>query len=109
MKLVDLALLAEREINELHVEAGAKLNGALLAAGLIDELLVYLAPSLIGDPARGMFALPLPLARLDERVPLSIKDVDRIGEDWRILARVLPSSSPKPSSTVARRGAENSG
>src|SRR5262249_44647895 len=53
-----LAALAEREINELHVEGGAKLNGALLAAGLVDELLVYLAPSLLGDPARGMFELP---------------------------------------------------
>jgi diaminohydroxyphosphoribosylaminopyrimidine deaminase/5-amino-6-(5-phosphoribosylamino)uracil reductase len=104
-----LALLAEREINELHVEAGAKLNGALLAAGLIDELLVYLAPCLLGDPARGMFAMPVPLARLAERVPLSIKDVDRVGEDWRILARVLPSSSPPPSPPLARRGADNPG
>jgi len=92
-----LALLAEREINELHVEAGAKLNGALLAAGLVDELLVYLAPCLLGDPARGMFALPAPLTRLAGRVPLSIQDVDRLGEDWRILARVLPS--PQPSRT----------
>jgi diaminohydroxyphosphoribosylaminopyrimidine deaminase/5-amino-6-(5-phosphoribosylamino)uracil reductase len=92
-----LALLAEREINELHVEAGAKLNGALLAVGLVDELLVYLAPCLLGDPARGMFALPAPLARLAGRVPLSIQNVDRLGEDWRILARVLPS--PQPSRT----------
>ena len=104
-----LALLAEREINELHVEAGAKLNGALLAAGLIDELLVYLAPCLLGDPARGMFALPVPLARLGERVPLSIRSVDRIGEDWRILARASPAPSPRFSPAQARRGADNSG
>ena len=45
--------LGRRQVNELHVEAGARLNGALLEAGLVDELLVYLAPSLIGDPARG--------------------------------------------------------
>src|SRR6266700_4103349 len=88
-----LKLLAERGINEVHVEAGAKLNGALLAAGRIDELLIYLAPSLLGDPARGMFALPAPLSRLAERVPLSIRTVDRIGEDWRILARVLERSA----------------
>ncbi len=83
-----LALLAERGINEVHVEAGAKLNGALLAARGVDELLLYLAPCLLGDPARGMFALPAPLSRLAERVPLSIRAVERIGEDWRILARV---------------------
>jgi diaminohydroxyphosphoribosylaminopyrimidine deaminase/5-amino-6-(5-phosphoribosylamino)uracil reductase len=83
-----LSQLAEREINELHVEAGAKLNGALLAAGLVDELLVYLAPSVLGDPARGMFELPAPLARLADRTPVSITDVERVGDDWRILARV---------------------
>jgi diaminohydroxyphosphoribosylaminopyrimidine deaminase/5-amino-6-(5-phosphoribosylamino)uracil reductase len=88
-----LKLLAERGINELHVEAGAKLNGALLAAGRIDELLLYLAPSLLGDPARGMFALPAPLSRLAERVPLSIRTVDRVGEDWRIVARVAPKAA----------------
>jgi diaminohydroxyphosphoribosylaminopyrimidine deaminase/5-amino-6-(5-phosphoribosylamino)uracil reductase len=88
-----LRLLAERGINELHVEAGAKLNGALLAAGRIDELLVYLAPSLLGDPARGMFALPAPPSRLAERVPLSIRTVDRVGDDWRVLARLLGRSA----------------
>ncbi|HMH17643.1 MAG TPA: bifunctional diaminohydroxyphosphoribosylaminopyrimidine deaminase/5-amino-6-(5-phosphoribosylamino)uracil reductase RibD, partial [Burkholderiales bacterium] len=50
--------LARRELNEIHVEAGAKLNGSLLQAGVVDELLVYLAPSLIGDSGRGMFSLP---------------------------------------------------
>lgn len=104
-----VALLAEREINEVHVEAGAKLNGALLAAGLVDELLVYLAPCLLGDPARGMFALPEPLARLAGRTPLSIRDVDRIGEDWRILARVLAPPSSRPSSVRGRDRADPSG
>ncbi len=75
-------------VNELHVEAGAKLNGALLAAGLVDELLLYLAPSLFGDPARGMFALPVPLAQLAQRVPLHIRDIARVGDDWRVLARL---------------------
>jgi diaminohydroxyphosphoribosylaminopyrimidine deaminase/5-amino-6-(5-phosphoribosylamino)uracil reductase len=100
-----LALLAEREINELHVEAGAKLNGALLASGLVDELLVYLAPCVIGDPARGMFALPAPLTRLAGRTPLSIQSVDAIGEDWRVLARVSPPSSARSSPARAKDAA----
>ena len=50
--------LARRGINEVHVEAGFKLNGSLLRAGLVDELLLYLAPCLIGDAARGLFDLP---------------------------------------------------
>jgi diaminohydroxyphosphoribosylaminopyrimidine deaminase/5-amino-6-(5-phosphoribosylamino)uracil reductase len=83
-----LRLLGERELNEIHVEAGAKLSGALLAAGLVDELLIYVAPCVLGDPARGMFALPSPLAALSERVPLAIRDHSRVGEDWRILAHV---------------------
>jgi len=89
---VDLAgvlqTLASREINEVHVEAGAKLNGALLEAGLIDELLLYVAPSLIGDPARGMFELAQPLAALARRVALEWQSVERIGDDVRIVARV---------------------
>ena len=85
-----LARLGELGINELQVEAGAKLNGALLAIGLVDELLLYFAPCLLGDPARGMFELPVPLARLSERIPLRIESVERIGEDWRVLARLGP-------------------
>ena len=80
--------LARRGMNEVHVEAGAKLNGALLRAGLIDELVVYLAPSLIGDPARGMMDLGTPLASLAERVRLDWTSIDRIGDDLRIVARV---------------------
>ncbi len=80
--------LGSREINELHVEAGARLNGALLAAGLVDELLLYIAPCLLGDPARGMFAMPAPLARLADRLPLRIRSIEPIGDDWRVLARI---------------------
>lgn len=83
-----MAALAAEGINELQVEAGARLNGALLAAGLVDEILVYLAPSILGDGARGMFALPAPLMRLADRTPLNIVGVDPVGADWRILARV---------------------
>src|SRR5439155_11923346 len=83
---VDLAAmldeLGRRRINELHVEAGAKLSGALLALGLVDELLLYFAPSLLGDTARGMFALPA-LDSLEGRVRLDIREVKRVGDDWR--------------------------
>ena len=85
--------LGEREINELHVEAGAKLNGAMLAAGIVDELLLYIAPCLLGDPARGMFALPAPLERLGDRVSLKVRSIDAVGGDWRVVARVVPESA----------------
>jgi diaminohydroxyphosphoribosylaminopyrimidine deaminase/5-amino-6-(5-phosphoribosylamino)uracil reductase len=79
--------LARRELNEIHVEAGTKLNGSLLQAGVVDELLVYLAPSVIGDSGRGMFHLP-ELTELSRSTPLKIREVERVGEDLRILARV---------------------
>ncbi|WP_211223688.1 bifunctional diaminohydroxyphosphoribosylaminopyrimidine deaminase/5-amino-6-(5-phosphoribosylamino)uracil reductase RibD [Massilia niastensis] len=77
--------LGRREINEVHVEAGSKLNASLVREGCVDELLVYLAPSLIG-PGQGMFALP-PLARLADQRALRFHDVARVGADLRILAR----------------------
>jgi diaminohydroxyphosphoribosylaminopyrimidine deaminase / 5-amino-6-(5-phosphoribosylamino)uracil reductase len=83
-----LHALADRGVNEVHVEAGAKLNGALLQAGLIDELLLYVAPALIGDPARGMFELATPLASLGKRVNVEWTSIDRIGDDLRIVARL---------------------
>jgi diaminohydroxyphosphoribosylaminopyrimidine deaminase/5-amino-6-(5-phosphoribosylamino)uracil reductase len=90
---VDLArmmrTLAARGINEVHVEAGAKLVGALVDAGLVDEFLVYLAPSLIGDPARGMAERAAPLAALDARLRLSFRSVEPVGDDLRIVARVV--------------------
>lgn len=79
--------LARRELNEIHVEAGTRLNGSLLQAGVVDELLVYIAPSLIGDSGRGMFNLP-ELTELSKATRLTIREVERIGEDARILARV---------------------
>lgn len=82
-----LAELGRRGINELHVEAGAKLNGALLAAGLIDEILLYLAPTVLGDPARGMFELPAPLATLAGRHDFTWRDIARVGSDVRLVAR----------------------
>jgi diaminohydroxyphosphoribosylaminopyrimidine deaminase/5-amino-6-(5-phosphoribosylamino)uracil reductase len=79
--------LGRREINELHVEAGAKLNASLLREGCVDELLVYLAPNLIG-PGQRMFALPA-LARLDQKVQLKFHEVKQVGADVRILARFI--------------------
>ena len=88
---VDLAKMLEelgkRGINELHVEGGFKLNGSLVREGLVDEFLIYLNPSLLGDSALGMVNLA-EMTSLDQRVALKIRSVDRIGEDLRIVARV---------------------
>jgi diaminohydroxyphosphoribosylaminopyrimidine deaminase / 5-amino-6-(5-phosphoribosylamino)uracil reductase len=83
-----LTALAQRGINELHVEAGAKLTGALLDAGLVDELLLYVAPSLLGDPARGMFERAAPLATLVNKTALTWHSIERCGDDLRVVARV---------------------
>jgi diaminohydroxyphosphoribosylaminopyrimidine deaminase/5-amino-6-(5-phosphoribosylamino)uracil reductase len=88
---VDLAKmlqeLGKRGINELHVEGGFKLNGSLVREGLVDELLIYLNPSLLGDSAQGMVNLA-EVTSLDRRVPLRLRSVDRVGEDLRIVARI---------------------
>jgi diaminohydroxyphosphoribosylaminopyrimidine deaminase/5-amino-6-(5-phosphoribosylamino)uracil reductase len=78
--------LGRRGINELHVEAGHKLNGSLMNEGCVDELLLYLAPCFIGERARGMADLP-ELADLAGRRQLKIDDLRMIGGDIRILAR----------------------
>jgi diaminohydroxyphosphoribosylaminopyrimidine deaminase/5-amino-6-(5-phosphoribosylamino)uracil reductase len=78
--------LGQREINELHVEAGYKLNGSLLREGLIDEFLVYLAPRLLG-PGMGMAALPA-LQDLQHGLALNFVSCQGVGPDLRIVARV---------------------
>ena len=80
--------LARRELNEVHVEAGFKLNGSLLVCGLVDELLIYLAPNILGDGACAMFSLP-ELTDLAQRRLVQFDDVKTIGSDLRILARVV--------------------
>lgn len=85
---LDLALLldrlAARQCNEILVECGPRLAGALLQAGLLDGLIIYMAPTLMGSSARPLFELPL--ERMAQQVPLVIEDIRRIGRDWRITA-----------------------
>lgn len=81
-----LESLIELECNEVLVEAGAGMNGALLEAGLLDEFIIYIVPCLMGDTARGMFSLP-PLASLQERRELVITDIRMIGNDLRVMLR----------------------
>ncbi len=82
-----LADLGQRGINELHIEAGHKLNGSWLREGLVDELLLYLAPCLIG-PGQGMAQLPT-LDSLEAAIRLRWVDTTPFGDDLRLMARVL--------------------
>jgi len=88
---VDLAAmlrgLAKRSCNEILAEAGSTLNGTLLRAGLVDELLLYMAPQLLGDAARGVAQLG-ELTSLEQRVNLKWQDVRQIGNDLRIMLKV---------------------
>jgi diaminohydroxyphosphoribosylaminopyrimidine deaminase/5-amino-6-(5-phosphoribosylamino)uracil reductase len=74
--------LAEQQCNEVLVEAGSELSGAFLQAGLIDEVIVYLAPKLMGSKAKPLFDLGL--NTMSEQVPLTITDIRAVGDDWRI-------------------------
>jgi diaminohydroxyphosphoribosylaminopyrimidine deaminase/5-amino-6-(5-phosphoribosylamino)uracil reductase len=78
--------LARLEVNELHVEAGQSLNGALIRAGLVDEFLVYLAPKLLGQ-GRDMASFG-PLTELSQAEPLVFQSSQMVGPDLRVLARV---------------------
>ena len=90
-KTVDPAALFQHlawlEVNEVLVEAGATLCGALLRENLVDELVLYYAPHIMGGNERGMFALP-PLLRMSDRINVKITDVRAIGNDWRVIAKV---------------------
>ena len=76
--------LTRRQCNEILVESGPRLAGALLRQGLLDELVVYMAPVLLGARARPL--LDLPLDAMAQKVPLQVRDMRRVGEDWRITA-----------------------
>lgn len=86
---VDLAallkMLAKKECNKVLVEAGAELAGAFVHAGLVDELVVYMAPKLLGSSARPL--LSLPFDRMDQQVALDIQDIRQVGDDVRITAK----------------------
>ncbi len=86
-----MALLAEREINEVHTEAGATLSGALLRAGLVDELLLYQAPTLLGEQGRPLLD-GLGITAMDQQRRLRVADQRQVGDDLRLLLR--PSQSP---------------
>jgi len=81
-----LEVLAQRGVNELHVEAGFRLNGSLVREGCVDEFLLYLNPSFLGEGAQGMLDLP-PLASLEARRRLRLLALERLGDDLRLLAR----------------------
>jgi diaminohydroxyphosphoribosylaminopyrimidine deaminase/5-amino-6-(5-phosphoribosylamino)uracil reductase len=76
-----LDYLTARQCNEILVESGPRLAGALLQAGLLDELIVYMAPTLLGDRARPL--LDLPLDNMADKVQLQVEDVRKVGQDWR--------------------------
>ena len=82
--------LARRQINEVHLECGATLSGAMLQAGLIDELVIYMAPVLLGDAGRGLFHLP-DLEKMADKISLQIFEQRQVGSDWRLRARVVNS------------------
>ena len=81
-----LADLAAREINEVHVEAGATLCASLIKEQLVDELLLYIAPHLLGADARGLFAIS-GLTDMAERTEFEFSGVQQVGRDLRVLLR----------------------
>jgi diaminohydroxyphosphoribosylaminopyrimidine deaminase / 5-amino-6-(5-phosphoribosylamino)uracil reductase len=94
---VDLAAmlgdLAQRGVNELHVEAGHKLNGSFVREGLVDEFLIYMAPKLLGS-GRELAAFG-PLQRLEDGLSLRFHSVTPMGDDLRLIARpARPAASP---------------
>jgi diaminohydroxyphosphoribosylaminopyrimidine deaminase/5-amino-6-(5-phosphoribosylamino)uracil reductase len=84
-----LTELGRRGVNEVHVEAGATLNGALLAGGWVDEWLAYVAPTVLGHRARGLFELPA-LADMSARRDFVLHELKHLGEDLRLLLRPQP-------------------
>ncbi len=80
-----LDFLGKTEVNEVLLETGAILSGSMLQAGLVDELVIYMAPILLGDGARGLFHLPA-LQQLSDAYRLDIREIRAVGRDWRIEA-----------------------
>ncbi|MCF6189913.1 MAG: bifunctional diaminohydroxyphosphoribosylaminopyrimidine deaminase/5-amino-6-(5-phosphoribosylamino)uracil reductase RibD [Cocleimonas sp.] len=79
--------LAKQQINEVHVEAGATLCGALLQEKLVDEIIIYMAPTIMGADARGLFNLP-ELSKMKDKIDFKIQDIRAVGDDWRL--QIIP-------------------
>ena len=79
-------LAEQQQVNELHVEAGSVLCGALLQADWVDEVIIYMAPHIMGDNAKGLFHLP-GIISMNQRIGLDILNIHAVGSDWRITAR----------------------
>lgn len=77
--------LAKRQCNEILIESGPRVAGSFLRAGLLDELIVYVAPTLMGSDARPL--LQLPLQQMAEKIPLRMEDVRKVGDDWRFTVK----------------------
>lgn len=86
-----LRRLADLECNEVLVEAGPRLAGAFVASGFVDEIVLYVAPTLLGETAQPAFALPQPLRSLSERTSFKYHDVRQVGSDLRLTLRPLES------------------
>jgi diaminohydroxyphosphoribosylaminopyrimidine deaminase/5-amino-6-(5-phosphoribosylamino)uracil reductase len=82
-----MGILTAREINELQVECGARLAGSLLQAGLMDELVLYIAPKIMGDAALGLLRLPS-IQTMEDCVKVEIKEIRAVGRDWRLVAKI---------------------
>jgi len=81
-----MSVLTERQYNDVLLEAGATLTGSMLQAGFVDELIIYMAPHLMGSEARGLFNIP-GLDSMNKRINLSIQDIRCVGRDYRITAK----------------------
>ena len=86
-------LASDEQVNEVLLETGATLSGAMMQAGLVDELVLYVAPHLMGDGARGLFHLPA-IESMEQRLALTISDIRAVGDDWRITARPQYRQNP---------------
>jgi diaminohydroxyphosphoribosylaminopyrimidine deaminase/5-amino-6-(5-phosphoribosylamino)uracil reductase len=90
-----ISVMAQRQYNDVLLEAGASLTGSMLQAGYVDELIIYMAPHLMGSEARGLFHLP-GLNTMRERFNLNISDIRAVGKDFRITAAVNSTTESSP-------------
>jgi diaminohydroxyphosphoribosylaminopyrimidine deaminase/5-amino-6-(5-phosphoribosylamino)uracil reductase len=82
-----LSHLGQLSVNEVLLEAGPTLSGAMLNAGLVDEIVVYMAPKIMGNAARGLFNLP-GLEKMSQAIDVQIDDIRAVGSDWKITLRI---------------------